>query len=132
MGRRRWQGSRQQAALPAAPHRLPAPLPDLYPQQHKRRYEPRLTNGRSAPTNQLPGGAQEENREDQTGRCPGQCTKVLYTALIWSAKNFTFPSCLRVFLFLKIRAFKRSNYIDLKQDIYLKDIILALSWGAQK
>ena len=47
--------------------------------------------------------------------------QVLYTALIWSAKNFALQPCWRIFVLLRICAF-----------ISLKDIILALSWGVRK
>ena len=50
--------------------------------------------------------------------------------LIWSAKEFALQPCWRVFLLLKICSFKHSNYIDTKQDIYLKGVIL--SQGVRK
>ena len=51
-------------------------------------------------------------------------------ALILSAKNFTLAPCWRFFVLLKICTFNHSNKADTKQDIYLKDVILALSLGA--
>ena len=37
--------------------------------------------------------------------------ELLYTALIWSAKNFALRPFWRVFVLLQIRAFKHSNYV---------------------
>ena len=52
---------------------------------------------------------------------------LLYTALIWSAKNFALQPCLVICAALnsQIQALKLNNT---KQDIYLKNVILALSW----
>ena len=55
---------------------------------------------------------------------------LLYMALIWIVKKFSLQPCCRVFVLLGICAFKHSNKVDTKQDIYLKNIILALSGGA--
>ena len=53
--------------------------------------------------------------------------------LIWSAKGFALQLWWRVFVLLWICSFKHSNIVaDTKQDIYLKDFILALSLGARK
>ena len=49
---------------------------------------------------------------------------LLYTALIWSTKNFALQPYWKVFVLLKICAFKHSNKADTKQDIYLKYVIL--------
>ena len=52
---------------------------------------------------------------------------MLYVALIWSAKIFTLQPCCRVIM-LRIQALKQYVYHYI--DLYLKDGILALSWGA--
>ena len=57
---------------------------------------------------------------------------VLYTALIWSTKNFTLQPCWRIFGLLKICVFEYSNLTKFKAVFYLKGVILALSWGARK
>ena len=53
-------------------------------------------------------------------------------ALIWSAKNFALQPYWRIFVLVKIHTLKHSNNIDTKKDIYLKDVIFALSVGARK
>ena len=58
--------------------------------------------------------------------------KLLYKALIWSAKNFALQPFWRIFVLLNIRIFKHSNKADTMQDIYLKDVNLVLSFGARK
>ena len=55
---------------------------------------------------------------------------LLYTALIWSAKNFALQPCWRASLNLCICALKLHIYYYI--DNYLKDVILVLSWGAQR
>ena len=58
---------------------------------------------------------------------------VLYIALVWSANFFYFTALLEGIyanLHSHIQALKL--YIYQYKDIYLKHIILALSWGAQK
>ena len=57
--------------------------------------------------------------------------ETLYSALIWSAKNFDLQPSWRVFVLLQICTFKHSNEADTKQDIYMR-VILALLWGARK
>ena len=53
-------------------------------------------------------------------------------ALMWNAKEFALQPCRKVFALLRICAFKHSDKADTKQDIYQKDVILALSLRAQK
>ena len=53
---------------------------------------------------------------------------ILYTALIWSAKNFVLQPCWRVFVYFK---FAHSS-TQTKQHIYLKNVILAFIMGSVK
>ena len=46
-------------------------------------------------------------------------TGTVYIGLIWSAKNFALQPCWRVFVLLKIHAFKHSNYIFITICIYI-------------
>ena len=52
--------------------------------------------------------------------------RILYTALIWSAKSFALQPCWRVFYFKFVHSSTQTKP-NTKQDIYLKDVILALS-----
>ena len=53
-------------------------------------------------------------------------------AVIWGAKNVALQLGWGVCVILLFRTFKHLNKADTKQDIYLKDVILALLWGARK
>ena len=74
-------------------------------------------------------GGYSRIRNEDTISCSSE---YFIEAFDWSAKNFALQPCWRLFVRLQIRSFRHLNKADTKQNIYLKDVILALLWGVLK